>query len=84
MNASLPQDCVICRYFGLEPRHTSNSLGIRTSIGELITASTSRLDDGASDEAHIFVPVCPEHVVDIYRDRVPGVNMAWRMAGAAT
>jgi hypothetical protein len=80
METALVQECAICRHLGLDPRATVSSLGLRTAISGLIEASTARFDDGRDSEAHVLVPVCPEHVVDIYRGRVAGMSMAWRMA----
>lgn len=76
-------DCALCRYFGLDPRRTTGAIGLRTSITELIGWSAARLDEGSSSEAHVLVPVCPEHVIDVYRARIPGVTMAWQMTPAS-
>jgi hypothetical protein len=73
----------VCRYLGLEPRATNNSLGLRTAIEEIVRSSTARFDDGPDGQAHVLVPVCSEHVVDIYRGRVLGMSMAWQMAAAS-
>ncbi len=80
METALVQDCAVCRHLGFAPRATVSSLGLRTSIRGLIEASTARFDDGRDAEAHVLVPVCPEHVVDIYRGRLPGMLIAWRIA----
>jgi len=80
LETALFQDCAVCRHLGLVPRATVSSLGLRTAIRGLIEASSARFDDGRDAEAHVLVPVCPEHVVDIYRGRMAGMSMAWRMA----
>jgi hypothetical protein len=33
--------------------------------------------------ALLVVPACPEHVVDVYRGRIPGIRMAWRLGESA-
>lgn len=83
MSVVLQSECTICRYLGTEPRMTTSSLGILTSIDALVEGCLNRFDDGSGPQAHLFVAVCPEHVVDIYRDRIAGVTMAWRMASTA-
>lgn len=80
---AIQSECAICRYLGTEPRMTTSSLGILTSIDALVEGCLNRLDDGSGSQAHLFLPVCPEHVVDIYRGRITGVAMAWRMASTA-
>ena len=72
-------DCAVCRYLHVEPRAASGAVGLNTSIGELISGALERLDRGELQQAHIMLAVCPEHVVDIYRGRVDGVKMAWRL-----
>lgn len=77
-------DCAVCCYLRLEPRHASGTIGLSTAIVPLIELAMERLDNGLSDAAHILAPVCPEHVVDIYRGRLDGVAMAWRLALVGT
>lgn len=74
--------CALCEVFSVGPRPTDNTIGLLTSIPALIAHATVRLDTGDGAEAHVVVPACPEHVVDVYRGRVEGAAMAWRMAPA--
>ena len=78
------KDCAVCCYLRLEPRQASGTIGLSTAIVPLIELSLERLDNGMGTEAHILAPVCPEHVVDIYRGRLDGVAMAWRLALVGT
>ena len=78
------QLCEVCRYLRLEPQNASGSIGLSTAIQPLVDAALDRFDSGKSALAHVLLPVCPEHVVDIYRGRVEGVKMAWRLAVAGT
>jgi hypothetical protein len=32
------------------------------------------------DERHLVVHACPEHVVDVYRGRIQGMRMAWKLS----
>jgi hypothetical protein len=73
-------NCEICRYLRLEPRTANGAIGLHTAIQPLVEAAVDRLDSGAGSEAHVMLAVCPDHVVDIYRGRVDGVTMAWRLA----
>lgn len=75
--------CALCEVMAESPRLTQNSIGLMTSIPELIARATERLDAGEGSEAHVIIPACPEHVVDVYRGRIEGASMAWRMASAA-
>ena len=69
-------DCAVCCYLHLEPRHESGTIGLSTAIVPPIELASERLDNGLNDAAHTLAPVCPEHVVDIYRGRRDGVAMA--------
>lgn len=75
-------ECAVCRYLGFEPRMTSSTVGVNTAIRPLLAEALDRLSEGEQGQAHVVLPVCPEHVVDIYRDRLAGVSMAWRLASA--
>ena len=77
-------DCAVCCYLRLEPRRASGTIGLSTAIVPLIELALERLDNGVSAAAHILAPVCPEHVVDIYRGRLDGISMAWRLALVGT
>lgn len=74
------RECAICACLGMEPRLTSSTVGINTAIEALIAAALDRDRATASGESHVVVAVCPEHVVDIYRERIPGMSMAWKLA----
>ena len=73
--------CAICLYFGEEPRPATGSVGLLTRVPALIEAALDRIGASADGE-HVVVAGCPEHVVDVYRERVPGVRMAWRLGEA--
>jgi hypothetical protein len=78
------QVCAVCDVLGDIPRPTTSTIGLNTSLPGLIAHARERLDDGATTAAHVVVSVCPEHVVDVYRGRVDGVSMAWRVASSST
>ncbi|MCX7616843.1 hypothetical protein [Tepidiforma sp.] len=70
--------CAICQAEGQPPRHVTNPVGLLTSRFDILATATHRYGD-IDGETHALVPVCPEHVVDVYRGRIPGVRMAWRL-----
>jgi hypothetical protein len=72
-------ECAICRHFGLEPRRTSSVVGLATAIRELIQCAFEPISIDGDGSPHVMLPACPEHVVAIYREHIPGVRMAWRM-----
>ena len=72
--------CVICRHLGTTPRQAAGSVGLLTSIDSIVRNAPERLDGGGGPDAHVVVPTCPEHAVDVYRGRVAGVAMAWKFA----
>ncbi len=74
------RECAICAYLGLEPRLTTSTVGLNTAIEPLIAAALECDRAAGSGEFHVLVAVCPEHVVDIYRERIPGMSMAWKLA----
>lgn len=71
--------CAVCRYLRLHPAETNGSVGLLTSIPELVAAAEYELDSN-EDGTHIMLAVCAEHVVAIYRGRIAGVRMAWRLS----
>lgn len=72
--------CAICLYLGLGARPTTSSVGLRTAIPALLTASPAQRWEARDDgDPHVVVAACPEHVVDVYRGRLAGVAMAWRV-----
>lgn len=54
-----------------------------TSVECLLACATRQLDDRPQGETHVMAHVCSQHVVEIYRGRVPGVAMAWKAATSA-
>jgi hypothetical protein len=70
--------CALCLFEGRPPRHVQNPIGLLTARPEVLAAATHAYGN-VEQETHVLVPVCPEHVVDIYRGRVPGIRMAWRL-----
>ncbi|MEX0784751.1 MAG: hypothetical protein WD557_19110 [Dehalococcoidia bacterium] len=79
----MKHSCAVCDLLGNDPRPTTSTIGLNTSLPSLIAHARERLDDGEGANAHVVVPVCPEHVVDVYRGRVAGVSMAWRVASVS-
>lgn len=75
-------ECAICHYFGLEARPTASTVGVNTGLPFLLREALEVLSEVPGSESHIVLAVCPEHVVDIYRDRLLGVSMAWKLAAA--
>ena len=79
----MPQSCVICRHFNQADGGRTSLIGLTGNVDFLLDGAQTRLDDGAQDLPHVLAHVCPEHVVAVYRGRVPGVAMAWRVATQA-
>lgn len=84
------QPCALCIAQAAEPGLVKNPVGLLTRRTDLLRHAVQVFGelDGAT---HALIPVCPEHVVEVYRGRVAGVRMAWRLgppsdrpAGAAT
>lgn len=71
--------CALCLHLEEPPRSTSGTVGLLTAIPTIVNEALDRLAE-IGDEFHVVVHACPEHVVDVYRGRVPGVRMAWRLA----
>ena len=70
--------CAICEYLSEPPRTAAGTVGLLTDAQALLDAALDR--HGSSGiEQHVVVPACPEHVVDVYRGRIPGIQMAWRL-----
>lgn len=76
------QPCALCIAQAAEPALAKTPVGLLTRRADLLRHAVQRLGevDGAT---HALIPVCPEHVVDVYRGRVPGVRMAWRLGQPA-
>ncbi|MCC6381555.1 MAG: hypothetical protein IT304_03555 [Dehalococcoidia bacterium] len=76
--------CAICLYLGLRPRPTTSTIGVRTALPALLAASPAQRWDACDGQSpHVVVAACPEHVVDVYRGRLAGIDMAWRIAPVA-
>ena len=73
-------DCAICHHLGLAVRPATGSMGLLTSIPAILAAASELLPGNGGAAAHVIVPTCPEHAVDVYRDRVAGVTIAWKLA----
>lgn len=71
-------NCAICSFLSVTPRAATGTVGLLTAESMLIE---SAVDEFAvpGPEKHVVVNACPEHVVDVYRGRVAGVAMAWRL-----
>jgi hypothetical protein len=72
--------CAICSYLLETPRSATGTVGLLTAVPSLVNAAVDRFVM-AGPEQHVVVNACPEHVVDVYRGRIDGVKMAWRLAG---
>lgn len=75
--------CAICLHLGLAPRISTGSIGLLSSSPTLRRAAVDHIADN-NGVAHVVVNACPEHVVDVYRGRLQGVRMAWRVAATGT
>jgi hypothetical protein len=70
--------CAICEYLSQPPQTAAGTVGLLTNAKVLVDAALDR-HGGSGLEQHVVVPACPEHVVDVYRGRIPGIQMAWRL-----
>ena len=70
--------CAICLYLELPPRDATGTVGLMTAESSLLDSALDNMGEVAGD-THVIVHACPEHVVDVYRGRVDGVRMAWRL-----
>jgi len=73
------RSCAICHYLRLDPRPPSGEIGLWTSVPAIVARATEVLAAAPSGEQHVMVAACGEHVVEIYRERIPGLRMAWRI-----
>lgn len=71
----MPQPCAICEHLNLPPRLTTSIVSVEARV-----PLPTRQPAGSQPPS---IPVCPEHAVDVYRGRVPGVAMAWRFLPSA-
>ena len=79
----MQQLCAICCQRKEEPSPTKTVLGLRTADAGLLRAAITHYGRAEGDLHHILLPVCPAHAVDVYRGRVHGVEMAWRVPGSS-
>jgi hypothetical protein len=70
--------CAICEHLALTPRASTGSVGLLTNAPGIVALAIDDLGISAGTR-HVVVPACPEHVVDVYRGRIEGVRMAWRL-----
>ena len=70
--------CAICEHMALPPQHATGTVGVLTGLASMDRAAVDHLG-WAGDEQHVVVYACPEHVVDVYRGRIEGMRMAWRL-----
>jgi|GEM_PF-2288144 len=75
--------CAICQHVQTSPREATGTVGLLTNEAAVIATAVEQLGRQGEDH-HVMVHACPEHVVDVYRGRVPGVRMAWRLADELT
>jgi hypothetical protein len=71
--------CALCEHLALDPRPADNAIGVRTSSTLVIDRAQDRYTRSADGRTHILVPVCAEHAADVFRGRIEGVEMAWRL-----
>jgi hypothetical protein len=71
--------CAICQHLAVPPSDAAGTVGLLTSAPTLVREAIDNLGMSSENEQHIVVYACPEHVVDVYRGRVAGVRMAWRL-----
>ena len=71
-------NCAICQHLALPQREVAGTVGLLTREPGIVAQAIDRFGASGGDE-HVLVAACPEHVVDVYRERIPGVKMAWRL-----
>lgn len=71
--------CALCIYLEVPPRQATGTVGLLTAVPALCELKLDQIGV-IGHESHIIVHACPEHVVDVYRGRIDGVRMAWRLA----
>ncbi len=71
-------NCAICQHLSTIPRIATGTVGLLTAVPSLLDAAVDRYVV-VGPEQHVVVNACPEHVVDVYRGRIEGVQMAWRL-----
>ncbi|MCC6387220.1 MAG: hypothetical protein IT302_07560 [Dehalococcoidia bacterium] len=68
------EPCVICEYLGQASAPGTSLVSIETTLAPLRALMPVPDVHGA-----IATRLCPEHVIDVYRGRIEGVTMAWRV-----
>ena len=71
------EPCVVCQVFGGELMPATSLVSIETTLPD--QRARVQLPDAHGARA---ARLCPEHVVDVYRGRIDGVSMAWRIVAA--
>lgn len=71
--------CAICEHLALPPRPATGTVGLLTDSASMNVAAIDHLG-AQGNERHLVVHACPEHVVDVYRGRIQGMRMAWKLA----
>ena len=71
--------CAICQHLSLPPQNAAGTVGLLTAERAIVGAALDSFG-AAGPEQHVVVHACPEHVVDVYRGRIDGVRMAWRLS----
>jgi len=77
--SALPSQCSLCEHLALDPRPAENAIGVRTSSASVIDRAHDRFARSADGRTHILMPVCAEHAADVFRGRIAGFEMAWRL-----
>jgi hypothetical protein len=75
--------CAICQHLAMPPRTATGTVGLLTGAQAIVVAALDRFGEAGSEQ-HVVVHACPEHVVDVYRGRIEGVKMAWRLSDEPT
>ena len=71
--------CALCMHLEVPPRPATGTVGLLTAVARPLDLGDERFAESGEDTQDV-VHACPEHVVDVYRGRLPGVRMAWRLA----
>ena len=75
--------CAICAFLAHAPTPARGTVGVMTREPAILPAALDRFGVDDTGHHHVVVDACPEHVVDVYRERIDGVRMAWRLEEAA-
>ncbi|MCC6266635.1 MAG: hypothetical protein IT300_03630 [Dehalococcoidia bacterium] len=72
--------CAICQHLSTPARAAAGTVGLLTNAPDMVASAVDSFETVGTDQ-HIIVHACPEHVVDVYRGRIEGIRMAWRLVG---